>query len=98
MRTPKLNGGARAAYALRWHAVGRAAGRFPLVLANIESRVLVPLAGELCARVAPAGVLVLGGLLAPERERLLAAYSALHPIAVHQQGEWIAIELRSGDG
>jgi ribosomal protein L11 methyltransferase len=74
------------------------AGRFPLVLANIESRVLVPLAGELCARVAPSGVLVIGGLLAPERERMLAAYSALHPIAVHEQGEWIAIELQSRDG
>jgi len=74
------------------------AGRFPLVLANIESRVLVPLAGELCARVAPSGVLVIGGLLAAERERMLAAYSALRPIAVHEQGEWIAIELKNGDG
>jgi ribosomal protein L11 methyltransferase len=74
------------------------AGRFPLVLANIESRVLVPLAAELAARVAPGGVLVLGGLLAPERERMLEAYRALAPIAVHAQGDWIAIELRSADG
>jgi ribosomal protein L11 methyltransferase len=70
------------------------AGQFPLVLANIESRVLVPLADELCARVAPGGVLILGGVLAPERERVLAAYAALAPIAVHAQGEWIALELR----
>jgi ribosomal protein L11 methyltransferase len=73
-------------------------GRFPLVLANIESRVLVPLADELCARVAPGGVLVLGGLLAPERERVLAAYAALRPLGVHTQGEWIAIELQGRDG
>jgi ribosomal protein L11 methyltransferase len=72
--------------------------RFPLVLANIESRVLVPLAGELIARVAPGGVLVLGGLLSAERARMIEAYRALAPIAVHEQGEWIAIELRSGDG
>lgn len=74
------------------------AGRYPLVLANIESRVLVPLAGELCARVAPGGVLVLGGLLSHERERMIEAYRALSPIAVHAQGEWIAIELRSSGG
>jgi ribosomal protein L11 methyltransferase len=74
------------------------AERFPLVLANIESRVLVPLAGELCARLTDTGVLVLGGLLAPERARVLEAYRALELIAVHEQGEWIAIELRGRDG
>jgi ribosomal protein L11 methyltransferase len=73
-------------------------GRFPLVLANIEARVLVPLAAELRARVAPQGVLVIGGLLAPERARMLEAYAGLELLAVHQQGDWIAIELRNGDG
>jgi len=70
-------------------------GRFPLVLANIEARVLGALAGELGARLTPGGVLVLSGLLAHERESMLAAYAALQPLAVHQQGEWIALELRS---
>lgn len=71
------------------------AERFPLVLANIEARVLVPLAAEFAARVAPGGVLILGGVLAHERDRVLEAYAALEPIAVRAQGEWIALELRS---
>lgn len=71
------------------------AERFPLVLANIESRILVPLAPELCARVAPGGVLILGGVLAHERERVLEAYGALAPIAVRAQNDWIALDLRS---
>ncbi|HMI89734.1 MAG TPA: 50S ribosomal protein L11 methyltransferase, partial [Polyangiales bacterium] len=38
--------------------------RYPLVLANIESRVLVPMAAELCARLEPGATLILSGLLA----------------------------------
>ncbi|MFI5307616.1 MAG: 50S ribosomal protein L11 methyltransferase [Polyangiales bacterium] len=68
--------------------------RFPLVLANIESRVLVPLRDALAARVEPGGVLILSGLLAPEREPLLAAYCALEPLETRAQGEWIALVLR----
>jgi ribosomal protein L11 methyltransferase len=68
--------------------------RYPLVLANIESRVLVPLAAELIARVAAGGVLILSGLLAHERERMLSVYGELELLRVRERGEWIAIELR----
>jgi ribosomal protein L11 methyltransferase len=70
------------------------ADRYPLVLANIESRVLVPLALELMARVEPGGVLILSGLLSHERERMLEVYAELELLCVRAQGEWIAIELR----
>jgi ribosomal protein L11 methyltransferase len=70
-------------------------GVFPLVLANIEARVLVPLASELGARVAPGGVLILGGVLAHEREHVLSAYGGFELIEARAQGEWIALELRS---
>src|SRR5690606_17133106 len=39
------------------------AGQYPLVIANIEARVLIPLAHAIGTRVAPGGVLVLSGLL-----------------------------------
>jgi ribosomal protein L11 methyltransferase len=68
--------------------------RFPLVLANIESRVLVPLAKELSARVAPGGVLILSGLLRHERAALLAAYASFEPLLVREQGDWLALVLR----
>lgn len=50
---------------------------FPWVLANIEARVLDPMAEELVKRVAPRGRLVLSGLLADERERMIARYTGL---------------------
>jgi len=73
--------------------------RFPLVLANIESRVLIPLAAALSERVLPGGVLILSGILAHERAQMLAAYSGLRALAVLEQGEWIALVLQqASDG
>lgn len=68
--------------------------RYPLVVANIESRVLLPMVDELCARVAPGGVLILSGILAFERERMLQAYTALVSVSIREQGEWIALVLK----
>lgn len=68
--------------------------RYPLVLANIETRVLVPLASELSARVEPGGVLILSGVLAPELERVREAYGNLQLLGTRQQGEWVALVLR----
>jgi ribosomal protein L11 methyltransferase len=50
---------------------------FPWVVANIEAKVLVPLADEIVARVAPGGELVLSGILASEETRLVAHYTSL---------------------
>jgi len=86
------------------HTSGEATGeplahgqRYPLVLANIETRVLVPAASALIACVEPAGVLILSGILAPERDRVLLAYAALHTLEVRELGEWVAIVLRRED-
>jgi ribosomal protein L11 methyltransferase len=70
--------------------------RYPLVLANIETRVLVPAASALIACVEPAGVLILSGILGSERDRVLAAYAPLQTLAVRELGEWVAIVLRRG--
>ena len=73
--------------------------RYPLVVANIERRVLVPLAPALCERLAPGGTLILSGVLAHEREEVLAAYAVLRPIEVRQLGEWMVLALgRDADG
>jgi ribosomal protein L11 methylase PrmA len=66
------------------------------VLANIETRVLVPAASALIACVEPAGVLILSGILGSERDRVLAAYAPLQTLAVRELGEWVAIVLRRG--
>ena len=69
--------------------------RYPLVLANIESKVLVPMAAALCARVQPGGTLILSGLLVHERDALLSAYSALRVLESPELGEWFALALRA---
>jgi len=77
--------------------VGEVKGRFPIVLANIESRVLVPLASAIRARLAPGGTLVLSGLLAHEEEELLEVYTALgltHARTTREK-DWIAMVWRA---
>jgi ribosomal protein L11 methyltransferase len=69
-------------------------GTFPVVLANIEARVLIPLSDAIRARTAPGGLLVLSGILAPQKEEVLAAYADMTVEAAPQKGEWIALVLR----
>lgn len=64
---------------------------FPVVLANIEARVLIPMANELIAKVDPGGLLVLSGILVPQAESVTAAYSALTPLDQKVRGEWVSL-------
>jgi ribosomal protein L11 methyltransferase len=76
--------------------VERIEEQFPLVLANIEARVLVPMAPVLMARVAPGGTLLLSGLLHADSvqvERVAEAYSSLRVVAEPRAGEWYAVVL-----
>ena len=52
-------------------------GTFPWVLANIESRILDPIAEELASRVAPGGRLVLSGILVNEEDWMVKRFTAL---------------------
>lgn len=73
--------------------VSELSGEWPFVLANIEARVLVPMATALMARVAPRGTLVLSGILAPQEDDVRAAYARFAHVATRRKGEWIALEL-----
>ncbi|MFS8071571.1 MAG: 50S ribosomal protein L11 methyltransferase [Byssovorax sp.] len=73
---------------------------FPWVLANIEARVLRPLAGELDRVLAPGGTLVLSGILASEHDEMVDIYTSLPRKLVHattkRRGDaagegWVAI-------
>jgi ribosomal protein L11 methyltransferase len=66
---------------------------FPLVLANIEARVLAPLASVLTERVAPGGKLFLSGLLQQDMERMLSAYAHMRVLALQEAGDWRALLL-----
>jgi ribosomal protein L11 methyltransferase len=74
--------------------VGAVPGSFPLVLANIQASVLIPLADEVAARVASAGLLLLSGILVGQEAGVLAAYPAFTLEASPVEGEWIALILK----
>jgi ribosomal protein L11 methyltransferase len=83
----------------RFHAsttpVSAVDGRFDVVVANIETRVLTGIRHSLHACLKPQGFLVLAGILIGERDEILAAFSALQTIEVLEEGEWLALVMGS---
>jgi ribosomal protein L11 methyltransferase len=80
--------------------VGSLAGRYPVVLANIEAKTLVELAAALVARVAPGGLLVLSGILSADAAPsqladVRRAFSVLREERVRGKGEWVAVSMRA---
>lgn len=71
------------------------AGTFPLVIANILSSVLIPMAPQLARKVAPGGTLVLSGLLARELPVVSATYAKhkLRPLGEVTENGWAALTL-----
>ncbi len=76
--------------------LGKVEGTYPLVLANIQAHVLVPMAEQLIAKVAPGGTLVLSGVLGEQVDDVLPAFSALTLETVREENEWRAIVLTRG--
>jgi ribosomal protein L11 methyltransferase len=56
---------------------------YPWVLANIEARVLKPIADELARVLAPGGTLVLSGVLQSEHDEIVRVYTSLPRKLVH---------------
>jgi ribosomal protein L11 methyltransferase len=66
---------------------------FPIVLANIEARVLIPLAKAIAARVAPGGRLWLSGILEGQEDDVRAAYADFELLETTHEGEWVCLCL-----
>jgi ribosomal protein L11 methyltransferase len=69
--------------------------RFPLVLANLVAAVLVNLAPRLAAHLAPAGVLLASGIIAPRADEVIAAMDGVG-LAVttrRDDDEWVSLRL-----
>lgn len=69
--------------------------RYPVVLANIEARVLIPLAEAIRKTVAPGGLLVLSGILVGQEEDVAKAYAPFVLEEAPTEGEWVALVLRN---
>jgi ribosomal protein L11 methyltransferase len=66
----------------------------PVVVANIEARILVPMATELARHVEPNGLLLLSGILVPQKDDVRAAYPDFELLAAPELGEWTLLALR----
>lgn len=79
-------------------------GAYPVVLANIEARVLGPIAEDLVRTVEPQGLLILSGILAGEHDAMVERYTTLSRPLKHlatrrlSEGNdaWVAIAFSAG--
>jgi ribosomal protein L11 methyltransferase len=69
------------------------AGAFDLVVANIGGSVLFEAAGELAARVADGGRLVLSGILVDRADALVAAFDGFEERGRSEEGGWVGLVL-----
>ena len=69
------------------------AERFDLLVANIEARVLIPMAEALPLRLKPGGVLVLSGILLEQVDEVRRAFSSIGRALVLVDGQWAALTM-----
>lgn len=80
-----------------FHApVFAAEGPFDLIVANILARPLMAMAPDIRTHLAPGGAVILSGILAEQRWKVLAAFNAQHLRHVRTlwRGGWVTILLR----
>jgi len=70
-------------------------GPFDLIIANILARPLIKMAPQLVANLAPGGSVVLSGILASQRWKVLAAYNGarLRHVRTIWRNGWVTIHL-----
>jgi ribosomal protein L11 methyltransferase len=91
----------RVSFALGDLSLGLAGTAADVVLANIQSDVLIRHADDLIGAVAPAGTLILSGILAEELDSVRAAYAAAAPLWNFDSrilGEWADLVLTNTAG
>jgi ribosomal protein L11 methyltransferase len=69
-------------------------GTFGVVVANILAEELVRLAGELTAKVAPGGWLILSGILTEKEQMVAAAFPDLKLVESPREAEWSCLTLK----
>jgi ribosomal protein L11 methyltransferase len=82
------------------HAAILSSAPFDLIVANILARPLMELAPKLAAQLASGGSVILSGILASQRRRVLAAYrpQALFHVRTLWRNGWVTLHLRGACG
>jgi len=78
------------------HPVFKEHGPFDLIIANILARPLMKLAPELVANLSATGTVILSGILASQRWKVIAAYNGagLKHVRTTWMNGWVTIQLR----
>ena len=93
-----INGGIHFATAPGFHhAVFREHGPFDLIIANILARPLMKLAPELVRHLSATGTVILSGILASQRWKVIAAYNGagLNHVRTTWMNGWVTIQLQA---
>jgi len=71
------------------------AGKFDMIVANIQLNVIIPLLSEMKERLCGGGVMILSGLLLPDREKIVNALAGLGLTVCDEmkENEWIALAV-----
>lgn len=69
---------------------------FDLIVANIQLNVIVPMLGEMKKRLAARGIMLLSGLLLPDRGQIVSALAGLGLTVCEEmkENEWIAVAVQ----
>ncbi len=76
----------------------REEGPFDLIIANILARPLIKMAPQLVTHLAPGGSVILSGILAAQRWKVLSAYNGakLRHVRTIWRNGWVTIHLKHG--
>lgn len=99
LKRNQISSGIRLATAPGFHSPAfRRDGPFDLIIANILARPLMRMAPQLAAHLAPGGSVILSGILASQRWKVLAAYSGVQVRHVHTiwRNGWVTMHLIRG--
>jgi ribosomal protein L11 methyltransferase len=75
-------------------SVGKVAGNYHFVIANIVADVLIAAAGDLTAALKENGVLIISGILERCKSRINEAFGGLDEMFVIGKGEWLTFAYR----
>jgi ribosomal protein L11 methyltransferase len=64
-----------------------------VVVANLTAAALVRASAVLASSVRPGGTLIVSGVLAHERDRVLHAFDGFDVVAERREHEWIAVSV-----
>jgi ribosomal protein L11 methyltransferase len=68
---------------------------YPVVVANIQADVLIPMAPALAKVTNARGLLIVSGILVPQGDGVLQAFAPIYDLEQQKvQGEWVAFALR----